>query len=548
MEKGIEFENKLVQFINKEKIKIKFVSQYITDKSINKTIEYMMKGIPVIHSAPVRNINNKTHGIIDLLVRSDYIEKIVDECPIKEEEKFMYSSKLDKPYYYVVIDIKFSTLPLKSDGKHILNTSNYPAYKSQLYIYTEAVGLIQGYTSRYAFIMGRRWNYTKTDIKYSDYTCTNKLGVIDYEKVDKIFVQKTKNALKWLNNVKENGYKWSVYPPSRKELYPNMCVDSGIWQKEKEKISENIGEISSIWYCGVKNREIALQNGIKSWKDPNCVSSNMGINGTRATIIDSILNINRQNIDKIRPQSCDQILNNLFDWKNQVGENPLEYNEMFVDFETFSDILAPFTDLPFQKITEMIFLIGIYWKNENTWEYKKFICRDASYDEEYRIMNEFITFLKKHNNPKLWFWCAENKFWKSAENRQFDFAIKHRDEGKKEGKETCDYSDYSDYILNHWSNINLCDMCDIFKKEPIVIKNCFSFKLKEIAKALYNHNLIKTKLDSNCNNGMTACIKAYNIYKTDPNPLNNYIMKDIIKYNEFDCKVLYDILNYLRSM
>ena len=30
-------------------------------------------------------------------------------------------------------------------------------------------------------------------------------------------------------------------------------------------------------------------------------------------------------------------------------------------------------------------------------------------------------------------------------------------------------------------------------------------------------------------------------------PINSPIMKDIIKYNEFDCKVFYDIIKYIRN-
>ena len=132
--------------------------------------------------------------------------------------------------------------------------------------------------------------------------CTNKLGVIDYSGVDKDYIQKTKDAIKWVRDVKNNGHKWSINPPSRVELYPNMCVESGFYSKEKEKIAQDIGEMTSVWYIGTKHRNIALKNDITSWKDPNCISKNIGINGANGSIIDKILDINRQNTDKIRPK------------------------------------------------------------------------------------------------------------------------------------------------------------------------------------------------------------------------------------------------------
>ena len=527
MERGIEFESELVKYINQHKLPIVTVSEYITNESVNQTIKLMKQGVPIIHSAPVRNPKNHTHGIVDLLVRSDFLHKLVDECPLTAEEQIIPSPKLGKQYHYVVIDIKFSTLPLRTDGRHILNSGSYPAYKGQCLIYTDAVGLIQGYTSQYAFILGRRWRYTKKDTKYDNFSCLNKLGVIDYKKIDNSYVQNTKDALIWLRDNKKYGHQWSVSPPSRPELYPNMCFDSGQWQKHKEKIAEDIGEISSIWYCGVKNREIGLSNGVKSWKDPRCISSNIGMKGSRANIIDSILDINRQDVDKIRPK---KILNNIFEWKK-------EGNEMFVDFETLSDIFCSFSDLPEQKSTDMIFMIGVYWKptQSSKWKYKRFTCREPTYKEEYRIMDDFINFIKTQENPKLWYWYAENRFWKKSENRQFDIAVEEGDQEK------------IDHISVNWKISNWADMCDIFKHEPIVIKDCFKFGLKPIASAMRKHKLITTKLDSECNSGMTAMIKAWKCYQDFSNPDNCPIMQDIATYNKFDCCVLQEILEYLRK-
>ena len=60
--------------------------------------------------------------------------------------------------------------------------------------------------------------------------------------------------------------------------------------------------------------------------------------------------------------------------------------------------------------------------------------------------------------------------------------------------------------------------------------------------------MINTKLESDCSNGMMAMIKAwkcYNIY----NPTSSPIMKDIEKYNEFDCNfTLFDILHFLMKL
>ena len=308
-----------------------------------------------------------------------------------------------------------------------------------------------------------------------------------------------------------------------------MCRDSGKWQKEKETISSDIGEITNIWYCGFKNRNIGISKGIKSWRDPTCVSKNIGIKGSRASVIDSILDINRQSVDKIRPQI---IKNNLLKWK-------CAQNEIFVDFETLSDIFASFNDLPNQKQTDMIFMIGVYFcKNKKNWEYKSFIAKEATYNEEYRIMNEFNTFVKHQGNPKLWYWHADNLFWKKSEGKIYDIAISLKEKDKIKN------------ISNNWKNKKWVDMCTIFKQEPIVIKGCFKFGLKAIASSMKDNGLITTTMDSICNSGMNAMIDAFKCYSEtllNENPSESSIMKDIEKYNKFDCTVLHDILFYLRQ-
>lgn len=528
MDQGIKFESKLIQYMKDNINQITTVSEYITESSVKKTISLMKNGVPIIHSAPVRDTQTHTKGVIDLLVRSDYLHKIVDECPIYEEK--ISAPKLTGCYYYVVIDIKYSTLPLRADGIHILNTKSFPAYKSQLCIYNNIIGKIQGHTPRYSYILGRRWGYTQKDIKYNSFSCLNKLGVVDFQGVDQDYLSKTEKAIRWVRDVKKNGHKWSVSPPSKTELYPNMCYDSGKWQKHKQKIAENIGEISNIWYCGVKHREKAFNNDVKSWKDQRCTSEIMGMKGTRASVIDQILNINRQNKDMIRPKQID---GNFLGWKDSV-------TEMFVDFETMSDIFSSFSELPQQKPCDMIFMIGVYWKSKKSgWGYKNFICNKATYEEEYKIMDQFNDFYIKHKKPKLWFWHAEPGFWSRAEKRQFDIAYNIKDEKEREIKK--------DHISDDWSVTTWTDMCSLFKYTPIVVKDCFKFGLKQIAGAMKKHNLIETKIDSECASGLSAMINAWRCYQDYSNPKSCPVMLDISKYNEFDCKVLYEILQFLRK-
>tara|TARA_Y100000389_G_C17463982_1_gene523986 strand:+ start:1043 stop:2836 length:1794 start_codon:yes stop_codon:yes gene_type:complete len=523
MKKGINFEESVVKLLTNDH-QIVSVSDRINDESIEKTKQYMLEGIPIIHSAPLRNDINKLQGVADLLVRSDYISKLFDIQPIEESEIHIYSEKLEKKYFYIVIDIKYSTLPLRADGVHLLNCSNYTYYKAQCLVYTEAVGLIQGYTAPMAYILGRRNKFTKNGIKNHSYSCFNRLGRISYNSIDKEIPIKMNKAIKWIKDLKKYGKNWIVNPPSRNELYPNMCVDSGIWNKYKEKIAEDIGEITKVWNVGIKNRDFALKKGIKTWQNKRCTSKNLNIKGKRSHTIDSILKINRQNKDKVLPKV---VTNNLFDWKTQSSE-------VFVDFETIQDIFDDFNQLPLQTPKDLIFMIGVGFEEQGEFKYINFCCKDTTRESEFEMMNDFNNFMSEKDFPKMFCWHAEENFWKIGEQRQFDEACKNNNIERKD-------------LISAWGVYDWADLCKIFKYEPIVIKNCFKFGLKSISKALYDHKLINIKLESNCDSGLYCMIKAWEIYQNNENPQNTETMSDIIQYNKFDCKVLWEILKYLRQ-
>ena len=95
------------------------------------------------------------------------------------------------------------------------------------------------------------------------------------------------------------------------------------------------------------------------------------------------------------------------------------------------------------------------------------------------------------------------------------------------------------------------DLYTLFRKEPITVNGSLNFSLKSVAKAMNNHKLIKTNWNSRnpCSNGLNAMLLAHKAYKESKKPLddNNVIMNNIIHYNQVDCKVLWEILTYLRE-
>lgn len=502
--KGNSFEFKVVEFIKKNINHVVYGSNRITPETIRQTENMIRAGVPIIHSAPVINDENKTKGIIDLLVRSDFVNRITEDN-ILDDCDISYSDN----HIYYVIDIKFARLMLCSDGEHIMNCESFLYHKAQTYLYTKAVSKIQGVEVPYAFILGNGYRYKTVGITYETNSCIEKLGKISFDERDNFVKTKVGKALQWLRDVRQYGKQWITNPPSRLELYPNMKKDSGIWNNHKKQIANDLSEITSMYQLGMKHRMKAFANGVRDWKDDRLTSELVGITGKRGGHIDKILNINRDKSDTvILPK---KITNNMYDWKK------IKKNDLFVDFETFGSVFSDFNSLPSYKSSSMIFMIGVGRIVKGEWTYKEFTCKSTTEEEELRIITEFNNYIIKRKNPRIFYWSAEYNIWTQAIDRHCKLDWSHR---------------------TLW-----CDLLKLFKEEQIVIKGAFSYGLKTIVNALKKHELIDTELESECKNGLDAMVLAWNYYTKK----DDEVMKDIIKYNEFDCKALYDIISYLRE-
>jgi predicted RecB family nuclease len=187
---------------------------------------------------------------------------------------------------------------------------------------------------------------------------------------------------------------------------------------------------------------------------------------------------------------------------------------------------------------ELIFMIGVGFTNKNNeWEYKSFIVEDKTKSSE-KIMLDL--------------------FWKYIDNVKKEY--------EKENAifihwSQAEQSAYSKTRIRHLGlpEKNFIDLYQVFKNEPIVVKGALNYSLKSITKAMYKNNLITTIWDTSspCANGLNAMLLAYQCYEkkrrdsigddTMTSIRDNNSMKEIEKYNEIDCKSMWDILKYLRA-
>lgn len=493
----------------------------------------IMNGVPIIAQGVLFNKENGTRGTADLIVRSDYLNRLVNRNVIDDEIKNLKAPKLNGDYHYRIIDIKWTQMTLCANGLNIRNEHRFPCYKGQLAIYNCALGFVQGYYPPEAYIMAKSWKCCK-DIEHGffnsneGYDCFDLMGVIDYNKFDNSYINKTIDAIKWLRELWEFGKDWNPFKPHRKEMYPNMSnKNDAPWTHIKHYIAEEINEITQVWYVNDKCRNNAHSNGVFSLNDKKCTSEILGITGIKAPIIDAIIDINRKNdTNAIQP---DIIKNNMDEWQTS---SPLDF---YVDFETINKCFCGNMNI-YNSHTEsdIIFMIGVGYIEKNIWQYKVFIMDDLSQKSECNTINAFTKFMTKkikqldpmkQHIPRLF-------HWSQAEIINFKHANDRHD--------------------NKWiaweSKLIWVDMLSVFNTEPITIKGSYDFKLKSIGNALYKLKYINTIWNSDGpGDGLEAMNYAIQYYMEKKNNKNNKSMDAIIKYNEVDCKMIYEIVSFLRN-
>lgn len=527
MEQGCKFEEQVVHLIEKKHNLVKVAESYQSRDKIlyQKTIDLMKKGVPIIYQGILHNYDNKTFGAPDLMIRNDYLNKFIG---YNVYEETFGSPKLGVDWHYVIVDIKHSQINLTSDSIHIRNDESIPAYKGQLLVYTQALNYIQGTEISKAFILGKKYQYTVGKITTEIHDFMNKLGTIDYNGFDRDYVDKLVKAVEWLRLVRKEGNNWKLLPlPTKEELFPNMKNDKdGMFNKLKKQLAEEIHEITSVYYCGVKNRKNAFDRGIFSWNDEKCTSETLGFSeGKIAKRVDGILNINRQNEIIVSPK---KIQCNEPNWRIRKS-NQMEF---FLDYETmnsnFGKIIIDRNEVDYEDFN-LIFMIGIgYEDNNSEWQFKSFIVQESNKLSEKEMLNSFWNYI---NNVLKTFGKEEAVFvhWSQAERTSYDKTrLRHPELPQK----------------------NFIDLYQVFIDEPIVIKGALNYSLKSIARALFENKLINTIWDSTsqCANGLNAMLIANNIYSKNKKVSNEIpLMKEIEKYNEIDCKCLWEIIRYLRK-
>jgi predicted RecB family nuclease len=215
--------------------------------------------------------------------------------------------------------------------------------------------------------------------------------------------------------------------------------------------------------------------------------------------------------------------------------------EFYVDFETTLDLYDDFAAFPEKGSTPLIYMVGCGWLEDpldpSTWQFRGFVTDRLTEENESRILDEWIEFMREACEERgTTFDTARLFHWSGAEpsflDTQYNSPVKRHDRPD-------------------WARLPWVDLWkDLFKAQPILVGGTSGYGLKEISRALHNEGIIDTLWGDGVADGMAAMAGAWwadaEAAKTGGSMRDFDVMAAIETYNEIDCRVMAEILAWLR--
>ena len=532
MEKGRRFEEAVVEYLG-GLLPIVAISEGPADirdlSKAEETFAAMQNGKPVIYQGVLRDAESRTYGAPDLLIRSDELQRLFPGVLAQEEVSASSPGLGFWPWHYRVVDIKFTTLDLMAGGE-LSGSGSKLAYKAQLFIYNRALGRLQGHTSSHSYLLGRGWKQRKERGE----SFMERLGPVShYARTRSGSTEElTREACEWLRRVRSHGSGWRVLPfPDEPNLWPNMGnTRDAPWHGAKGRIAEQLGELTLLWQVGLEKRHTGHEAGVYDWRDASCTADLLGFTkGKRQPVIQAILEINKSaagpNVQPSRLRNSDPV------WRDSALE-------FYVDFETVSDLDDDFSKLPLKGGQPLIFMIGCGHVENGRWVYKTFTVHDLTEPSEEEIIEAWHAHMAEVSRrlgdpgkePMVIHWSHAET---SSMETSYNSAVKR-------------------HANKSWPKLRWFDfLSSVMRSEPVVVCGAMNFGLKSVARAMKLHGYIQTTWQDGPTDGLGAMVGAWwsagEARRLDVAMTQVDLMGEIERYNEVDCKVMMEIVAYLRA-
>ena len=476
-----------------------------------ETFAAMRRGEPIIYQGVVRDAATRTYGSPDMLVRSDVLANLFPDAGVEGESGAATPDLGSGPWHYVVVDVKFTTIRLLVNGG-MQSSGSARAYKAQLYVYNRALGRLQGYAPQASYILGRSWSGPVGGRTVRGSTCMERLGRVPQDStVDRgaALGGMADEAVEWVRRVRVEGMHWSVAPePSVPQLRPNMRNTSDSpWNSAKKEIEAVLS--GNPWVEGsdrIPEQAPRGQMGFWANGEPAPGTDFSAVSPARVTAGGAA-------------------------WR----EPGLAF---YVDFETVSDLNDDFSLIPRRGGAGMIFLIGCGHVEGRQWRYRSFLARELSVEAEGEVIDGWFAHMREVRE-RLGTGDAEPLVfhWSPAETTLFQAA-------------------YDSAVTRHpgraWPPVRWFDFLQkVMRREPVRIEGAKGLGLKAVARAMKRQRLIDSTWDDASDlDGLGAMVGAF--WAADEArrlgvPMEEIdLVREIVRYNEIDCKVMMEIIAHLR--
>jgi hypothetical protein len=407
------------------------------------------------------------------------------------------------------------------------------AYAVQVWLYAEALGRVQGYVPRSASLLGRTWEQGD----HRGEGCLERLARVDMERWlpnrETTVEQLARDSIEWIRRLRAAGTGWQVLPePSVPELYPHARnADDAPWHSAKREMADALRELTLLPAMNPERRFAAHLGELRKWSDEGVSAARLGITSPAfAARVDAVVAANQSAAPTVVPERIQT---------NGVWR-AVPVVEFYVDFETVSNLDDDFTMLPRIGGQALLIQIGCGRKRTDvTWIFRQWTVDALTVAEERRIVDAWIAYMAetctvagvKLEEARICHWsAAEPVNLESAYNAA---RVRHQDAG--------------------WPTpLPWFDVLErVIRAEPVAVTGAFNFGLKSIARAMHSGGFIPTTWADGPTDGLGAMVGAWTAAReaaaSDMALSAHPLMVEIAHYNEVDCRVMSEILDWLRK-
>ena len=585
---GDDFEEQVWNYLKPQFNCIRICQQWTEVIQLNKAIETldaMRAGYDIIYQGVLRDPATRIFGSPDFLVRADILPQIISlsgssdghalltDDPNQNAPELNDPSDLDEKnpgWHYCIVDVKASSKSSAVIGVRGNTLNGKKEYKTQLAAYSLGLEAMQGFAPSLAYILARGYTYGQdlTD------NCFKYLAPVPVNAESSTVA----DAATWIRDMRTNGFSvsssgthtplWSANNPS--PSHQNLRIDTsktdyGWWESAIKYLARQQNDLTLLPGINANLRNTLLSGPpvlANGWRDSNFTPAT-GIAKQQVAkhqVVYDANSLTTPGILPIRGATPSPTFPPTF-------RTPACELEFFVDYETIQGFIREdFSNFPNQSdSTELIYMIGCGHSINNAWSgFECFVVSDLTQSAEEDIFRQWFDHMVSVSNslgiapstPQIIHWADfERNRNTSARERAGNpsWWPPSRPTAKNIAKQT----PIPPNALNLW------DIKDtLVASVPFGVTGAFGWGVKDIAKAMatvpaasgainlwpsptpIEHGLAASMAPKPAHDaGITLNIRD----SADPSKFADPLIEASRVYNEVDCKIMFDILEYLRS-